>query len=237
MFIEATRVHATPALPVRTASAATAQMTVGQLPPVTQAALRRLGDRRHARGVTLMEVMVVIVILGLISAGVGIAVFPKPLGPWMIVMRSCLLRVILWLKTPLLTIEPSPLTAAQSELLIGTEGATIDAIQYLANASLNINQEADLQAGYTIELNGYRQERAVALKAIADDAATQVRANGTEVVLQPMSSAERRQMHTFFDSDPSYSDLSTYSRGQEPDRRLVVKLAQSPAEPELESPG
>ena len=134
-----------------------------------------------------------------------------------------------------LTIDPSPLTPTQSELLIGSEGATIDAIQYLANASLNIHQEADLQAGYTIELNGYRQQRAVALKAIADDAATQVRANGIEVVLQPMSSAERRQMHTFFDSDPSYSDLSTYSRGQEPDRRLVVQLAQSPAEQELES--
>ena len=43
-----------------------------------------------------------------------------------------------------------------------------------------------------------------------------------------MSAAERRQMHTFFDGDPSYSDLSTESRGQEPDRRLVVKLAQAP---------
>ena len=129
-----------------------------------------------------------------------------------------------------LTIAPEPLTPAQIELLIGSEGATIDAIQYLANASLNLHQEADLQAGYTIELDGYRQRRAIALKAIADDAATSVRANGTEVVLQPMSSAERRQMHTFFDSDPSYSDLSTYSRGQEPDRRLVVKLAQAPEE-------
>ena len=129
-----------------------------------------------------------------------------------------------------LTIAQDSLTPAEIELLIGSEGATIDAIQYLANASLNLHQEADLQAGYTIELDGYRQRRAIALKAIADDAATSVRANGTEVVLQPMSSAERRQMHTFFDSDPSYSDLSTYSRGQEPDRRLVVKLAQAPEE-------
>ena len=129
-----------------------------------------------------------------------------------------------------LTIAQDSLTPAQIELLIGSEGATIDAIQYLANASLNLHQEADLQAGYTIELDGYRQRRAIALKAIADDAATSVRTNGTEVVLEPMSSAERRQMHTFFDSDPSYSDLSTYSRGQEPDRRLVVKLAQAPEE-------
>ncbi len=129
-----------------------------------------------------------------------------------------------------LTIDRDKLTPAQIETLIGADGVTIDAIQYLANASLNIHQEADLQAGYTIELDGYRQRRAIALKQIADAAATQVREDGREVVLQPMSSAERRQMHTFFDSDPSYSDLSTYSRGQEPDRRLVVKLARSPEE-------
>ena len=125
-----------------------------------------------------------------------------------------------------LTIDPTSLTPGQKELLIGTNGATIDAIQYLANASLNIHAAEDLQAGYTIELAGYRQQRSIELKAIADDAATRVRETGQEVVLPPMSSAERRQLHTFFDSDASYQDLSTESRGQEPDRRLVVKLAQ-----------
>ncbi len=123
-----------------------------------------------------------------------------------------------------LTIDRDSLTPKQMEVLIGGEGAALDAIQYLANASLNIHQEADLQAGYTIELDNYRHQRAIALKSIADEAANRVRETGTEVILQPMSSAERRQMHAFFDSDPSYSDLSTYSRGQEPDRRLVVKL-------------
>jgi spoIIIJ-associated protein len=125
-----------------------------------------------------------------------------------------------------LTIDSTSLTPGQKELLIGTNGATIDAIQYLANASLNIHAATDLQAGYTIELAGYRQQRAVELKAIADDAATRVRETGQEFSLQPMSSAERRQLHTFFDSDASYQDLATESRGQEPDRRLVVKLAQ-----------
>ncbi|WP_309738690.1 R3H domain-containing nucleic acid-binding protein [Chamaesiphon sp. OTE_20_metabat_361] len=132
-----------------------------------------------------------------------------------------------------LTIDPSPLTPTQKELLVGVEGATIDAMQYMANASLNIHQEADLQAGYTIELDGYRHQREIALRAIADEAAERVRATGTEVALKPMSSAERRQMHTFFDSDPSYSDLATYSRGQEPDRRLVIKLAQPPSGEEI----
>ena len=125
-----------------------------------------------------------------------------------------------------LTIDSTSLTPGQKELLIGTNGTTIDAIQYLANASLNIHAAADLQAGYTIELDGYRLGRSIELKAIADDAASRVRETGQEFVLQPMSSAERRQLHTFFDSDPSYQDLATESRGQEPDRRLVVKLAQ-----------
>jgi spoIIIJ-associated protein len=124
-----------------------------------------------------------------------------------------------------LTIDSSSLTPTQKELVIGAQGATIDAIQYLANASLNIHAEADLQAGYTIELDGYRQQRSIELKAIADEAANRVRETGQEVVLQPMSSAERRQLHTFFDGDASYRDLATESRGQEPDRRLIVKVA------------
>ena len=124
-----------------------------------------------------------------------------------------------------LTIAPEELTPIQMTNLVGTDGATIDAIQYLANAGLNLHQEQDLQAGYIIELDGYRQRKAIELKAIADDAVRRVRETGEEVVLKPMSSAERRQLHTFFDSDPTYQDLSTYSRGQEPDRRLVVKLA------------
>ncbi len=130
-----------------------------------------------------------------------------------------------------LTIDRQQLSPAQIQLLIGPEGGTIDAIQYLANASLNLHQAEDLQVGYIIELDGYRHRRAIELKAIADTAAEQVRATGQEVVLQPMSSAERRQMHTFFDSDASYKDLSTASRGQEPDRRLVVQLAQAPEAP------
>lgn len=126
-----------------------------------------------------------------------------------------------------LTIDRESLTPIQTEILIGSEGATLDAIQYLANASLNIHQEADLQAGYTIELDGYRHRRAIELQAIANEAANRVRETGAEVALPPMSSAERRQLHTFFDGDANYRDLSTYSRGQEPDRRLIVKLAQA----------
>jgi spoIIIJ-associated protein len=127
-----------------------------------------------------------------------------------------------------LTIDKQPLSPTQIDLLIGSQGATIDAIQYLANVSLNTDRAEDLQTGYIVELNGYRHQRAIELKVVADEAASRVRANGQEFVLPAMSSAERRQIHSFFELDDDYSDLSTYSRGQEPDRRLVVKLLTAP---------
>ncbi len=58
-----------------------------------------------------------------------------------------------------LNIEVTNLSPKQSQLLIGEKGANIDALQYLANTLLNINQEQDAQGSYTIELDGYRVKR------------------------------------------------------------------------------
>lgn len=125
------------------------------------------------------------------------------------------------LETYWLTIDETKLTSAQIQALIGSEGATLDAIQYLANAILNLGQEREEQTAYTIELDGYRTRRQAELQELAEYAAQQVRSSGQEFEMQSLSSAERRQVHTFFQE---CDDLETYSRGQEPDRRLVVRL-------------
>lgn len=119
-----------------------------------------------------------------------------------------------------LTIEETHLTPAQIQILIGAEGATLDAIQYLANAILNMSQEEGEQAAYTIELNGYRLRRQAELRALAEYAVQQVRSNGQEFEMKSLSAAERRQIHTFL---KDYTDLESYSRGKEPDRRLVIR--------------
>lgn len=119
-----------------------------------------------------------------------------------------------------LTIDETRLTRSQIQVLIGSEGATLDAIQYLANATLNLGKEPDEQAAYTIELDGYRIRRQAELLAMAEYAIEQVRANGQEFELPSLSSAERRQIHTFL---KDFTDLESYSRGKEPDRRLVVR--------------
>lgn len=120
-----------------------------------------------------------------------------------------------------LIVDETKLTAPQIQALIGPEGGTLDAIQYLANAILNLGQEPQEQGSYTIELNGYRTRRQAELRALAEEVAKLVRESGQEVEMKSLSSAERRQVHNFFQD---CEDIETYSRGQEPDRRLVVRL-------------
>lgn len=119
-----------------------------------------------------------------------------------------------------LTIEDTSLSQAQIDGLLGDRGRVLDAMQYLANTVLNIGQEPEAQQSYTIELQGYRQQRRDELKAIAEQAAEQAIASGSEHEVADLSSAERRQVHTFL---KAYGGLETYSRGREPDRRLVVR--------------
>ena len=123
-----------------------------------------------------------------------------------------------------LVIEDSSLTQAQIDGLLGERGRVLDAMQYLANTVLNIGQAPDDQQSYTIELQGYRQKRRDELKSIAEKAAEEALASGREYEIADLSSAERRQVHTFL---KAYGGLETFSRGREPDRRLVVRASGS----------
>ncbi len=121
-----------------------------------------------------------------------------------------------------LTIDETNLKPKDIEALIGKNGNALDAIQYLANSALNLNQPGEGQAFYTIELNGYRVTRQAEIFEVATSAANEVRTSGREVEIQSLSSAERRQVHTYL---RNYTDLETFSRGKEPNRNLVVRPA------------
>jgi spoIIIJ-associated protein len=124
-----------------------------------------------------------------------------------------------------LAIDDAALTHEQTQVLIGDEGSVLDAIQYLANTILNIGRGEDLQTAYTIELAGYRVQRQMELQQLAEEAVQHVRETGEEYEMVALSAAERRQVHTYLKA--AYADLETYSRGKEPDRRLVVRLAEN----------
>jgi spoIIIJ-associated protein len=121
-----------------------------------------------------------------------------------------------------LTISTDSLTPEDIESLIGADGSVLDAMQYLLNTSLNVGHPRDEQRAYTLELDGYRVKRQAELREMAEVAVQHVRDHGGEYEMPALSAAERRQVHTFL---KTFEGLETFSRGQEPDRRLVVQLA------------
>ncbi|BAQ61391.1 RNA-binding protein Jag [Geminocystis sp. NIES-3708] len=120
-----------------------------------------------------------------------------------------------------LTIDETTLDQPKIEALTGKKGETIDAIQYLVNALLNIGVDENSHRFFTVELNGYRLRRQAELMAIAQRAAEKVRLTGVPEEIRYLSSVERRQIHSILEKS---GDLSTESQGNEPDRRLLVKL-------------
>lgn len=120
-----------------------------------------------------------------------------------------------------LTIDETKITESQIEMLIGKKGETIDSIQYLLNTVLNIPTGDQKHCSFTVELNGYRIARQAELFALAQNTASRVRQTGLPEELTYLSSPERRQIHSFLEKS---EDLETESKGQEPERRLIVRL-------------
>jgi spoIIIJ-associated protein len=102
-------------------------------------------------------------------------------------------------------------------LLIGHHGQTIDAIQHLAYR-IAFPGGGD-RKGVVVDAAGYRERRAVALRAAADQAAETAVSGRRPVALDAMSALERKVVHEHL---KSRHDVETYSEGQEPSRRLVV---------------
>jgi spoIIIJ-associated protein len=102
-------------------------------------------------------------------------------------------------------------------LLIGHHGQTIDAIQHLAYRIAFRGH--DVRKRVVVDAAGYRERRAMALRAAADQAAEAAIHDRRPVPLEAMSALERKVVHEHL---KSRHDVETYSEGQEPARRLVV---------------
>ncbi|AFY71673.1 single-stranded nucleic acid binding R3H domain-containing protein [Thalassoporum mexicanum PCC 7367] len=130
-----------------------------------------------------------------------------------------------------LTVDHNNLSEAQVETFIGRGGVNIDAIQYLANVSLNASLAETEQSSYVIDINGYRQEREQRLQQIAIAAAEKVRSTSQPEQIDDLSAAERKVLHNLL---KEYPDLKTESRGREPHRHLIVSLQTAAEVEEIE---
>ena len=117
------------------------------------------------------------------------------------------------------------LVGADLGVLIGKNGQTIDALQYLANSICHRTQGDD-RLRVVVDAAGYRARRAETLEVAARTAAEQAAVTGQRVELEPMTAAERRIVHELLKDDP---DVETSSEGAEP-ARFVVVLPRRPAD-------
>jgi spoIIIJ-associated protein len=102
-------------------------------------------------------------------------------------------------------------------ILIGRRGETLDALQYIVNLSVNKNQET--RKKIIIDIEGYRSRREKTLEKLALKLADKAKLRGRNVVLEPMSSQERRIIHTALQGR---DDISTFSEGEEPYRKIII---------------
>ena len=102
--------------------------------------------------------------------------------------------------------------------LIGRRGDTLDAIQHLANYS--INRSVDGYIRINVDAEEYRTKREDSLRKYARKKAQQVLKNRRRTTLEPMNAYERHVIHsTLQDMDR----ITTYSVGTEPNRRVVIE--------------
>src|SRR5271168_800734 len=80
-------------------------------------------------------------------------------------------------------------------LFIGRHGQTIDAVQHLAQRI--VFPEGPSSVRVVIDANGYRERRAEALRADADEAADEALSSGRPVELDPLPPFERRIVHEY----------------------------------------
>ena len=115
-------------------------------------------------------------------------------------------------------------------ILIGRRGETLDALQYLTSLQVNKGREGYIRV--TLDTENYRAKREDSLRRLAQRMANRAQKTGRKVVLEPMNPYERRVLHTALQNHPA---VTTHSEGEEPNRRVVIMLANQPERAQAES--
>ncbi len=105
-------------------------------------------------------------------------------------------------------------------IVIGRRGETLDALQYLTSVIVNKDREEYVKV--TVDTENYRAKRTETLEKLANKVAEKVIRNGRNMTLEPMNPFERRIIHSALQAN---EEITTYSVGEEPNRKVVVSLA------------
>ena len=102
--------------------------------------------------------------------------------------------------------------------LIGRRGDTLDAIQHLANYTVNRGVEGHIRIN--VDAESYREKREDSLRRYARKKAQQVLKARRRTTLEPMNAYERHVIHAALQD---MENITTHSTGTEPNRRVVIE--------------
>ncbi len=102
--------------------------------------------------------------------------------------------------------------------LIGRRGDTLDAIQHLTNYAVNREVEGHIRVN--VDAEDYRAKREDSLRKYARKKAQQVLKVRRRTTLEPMNAYERHVIHATLQE---MDNITTYSTGTEPNRRVVIE--------------
>ena len=114
-------------------------------------------------------------------------------------------------------------------VLIGRRGETLDAIQHLTNYAINRGNSKRVRINVDAEC--YRLKREESLQRLASKVAGKVVKYRRNIMLEPMNAYERHVIHAALQEHP---DVTTFSTGTEPNRRIVVAYNRLGKAPETE---
>jgi len=111
----------------------------------------------------------------------------------------------------------------QTEAMVGVRGTVRSAIHELTRTVMQ--RYSKETARIRLDIAGYAERRREALSIYAEQLIEQLMDEGGEIMLEPMSPADRKVIH---DAAGTHEGVSSYSEG-EPPRRYVVLSVSAPA--------
>lgn len=112
------------------------------------------------------------------------------------------------------------ITGSDLGLLIGPRAATLDALQELVRTAVQ-RRIGGFGARIGVDVAGYRARRQQALAEVVREAAKRAVESGRDQVFEVMSAADRKVVH---DTVNEIDGVATVSEGEEPRRRVVIKV-------------
>jgi spoIIIJ-associated protein len=109
----------------------------------------------------------------------------------------------------------------QTEALVGVRGAVRSAIHELTRTV--IQRDTRDSARLRLDIAGYGERRRQALSIYADQLIDQLFEEGGEIMLEPMSPADRKVIH---DAAAARGGVSSYSEGEPPRRYVVLSVSE-----------